>query len=326
MNPRRGFLAAFASVLSIPRLASAQPAGRTYRICWVSSGAQRSEAYNIAFVERLRELGFEEGRNLVIEFRSVAGDVKKLPGVTGDLARLSCDALIPAANEAGLVAAKQVGRDTPILMIAVDFDPVATGHVASFARPGGRITGVSQHATQLPAKRLELLKELLPQATKVAVLADTGSMGQLPVVQHAAKSLRVDLLVHQFKQAPYDYEAAFAYFVQSQAHALLPLTSGLFVPARQKIPELAIKHRLPGMFISSLWAEAGGLISYGVDFVAFYRRVAEQMARILNGGKPSEMPIEQSTGIELVVNLKTAAALGVTIPPLIRTRATRVIE
>jgi putative ABC transport system substrate-binding protein len=326
VNRRRRFLGALAGALSIPRFASAQPAGRTYRICWVSSGAPRSEAYNIAFVERLRELGFEEGRNLVIEFRSVGGDVKRLPEVTADLARLSCDALVPATSEAGLVAAKQASRDTPILMLASDFDPVEAGHVASFARPGGRITGVSQHQSQLPAKRLELLKELLPQATKVAVLADTGSMGQLPVVQDAAKSLRVDLLVHQFKQAPYDYEAAFAYFAQSQAHALLPLTSGLFVPARRKIPELALKHRLPGMFNNALWAEAGGLISYGVDFVAFYRRAAEQMAKILNGSKPSEMPVEQSTGIEMVVNLKTAAALGVTIPPLIRTRATRVIE
>jgi putative ABC transport system substrate-binding protein len=278
------------------------------------------------FVDRLRELGFQEGRNLVIEFRSVEGDVKLLPETTAKLARLSCDALMPATSEAGLVAAKQASRDTPILMLAIDFDPVAAGHIASFARPGGRITGVSQHVSQLPGKRLELLKELLPQATKVAVLVDAGSIGQIPVVQQAAKSLRIDLVVHQFKQAPYDYEAAFAYFTQSRAHALLPLASGLFVPARRKITELAIQHRLPGMFISSLWSEAGGLISYGADFVAFYRRAAEQMAKILNGAKPAEMPVEQVTGIEMVVNLRTAAALGVTIPPLIRTRATRVIE
>src|SRR5262249_33208034 len=191
----------------------------------------------------------------------------------------NCDVLLAPGTEAGLVAIEQASRDTPIVIIANDYDPVATGHIASLAHPGGRVTGVSPLQSELPAKRLELLKELVPKAKRIAVLADSATAGQLRVTEATAKRLGVRLKTHEFKRAPYDYEGAFDDFVRAKADALLALTSGLFVSARHLIPELALKHRLPSMFNNYLWAEAGGLLSYGVSFPDLYRRAADMVAR-----------------------------------------------
>ena len=326
MTPRRHFLLAATGALAWPLAAAGQQPGRTYRLGWLSSGASRSEAYNVAFVQRLRELGFVDGRNLLIEYRSAGGRVEKLPELAAELARQQCDIYLAPGPEATLTALERATGDAPIVMVANDYDPVATGHVAGLAQPGGRITGVYQLQDELSAKRLELLKELLPRGRKIAVLADTATKGQLVVVRAAAKKLGLELLVHEFTRAPYDFEAAFVEFARARADGLLPLGSGLFVPARQKIPELALKYRLPGMFNTTLWTEAGGLLSYGVNFSAAYRRAAEQMGLILNGAKPAAMPVEQSTVFELAVNLKTAKALGIAIPQPILLRAVRVIE
>ena len=318
---------ALGGVLAWPRFALAQQAERTYRVGWLSAGAPRTEPYNVAFVQRLRELGFAEGRNLVIEFRTAEGRIERLPELAADLARQNCDVFLAPGTEAGLAAIKQASRDTPIVIVANDYDPVATGHIASLARPGGRITGVSsQLESELPAKRLELLKELLPKAKRIAVFSDTSTGGQLKAVQAGAKRLGVALQVIEFKRAPYDYESAFDEAVRAKADALLVFASGLFVPARRQIPELALKHRLPSMFGNYLWADAGGLLSYGPDFSEFYQRAAEQVGRILKGAKPAEMPVEQATRFELVVNLKTAKVLGLTIPQSILVRTDRVIE
>jgi putative ABC transport system substrate-binding protein len=312
--------------MALPWLALAQPAERTYRLCWLSESPPRAEPYNIAFKQRLRELGFAEGRNLVIEFRTAAGRVDRLPEVAADLARQNCDVFLAPGTEANLVAIKRASGNTPIVMVANDYDPVATGHIAGLARPGGRITGVSQLQTELPAKRLELLKELVPKAKRIAVFSDTATAGQLRAVQAGAKRLGVALYVLEFKRAPYDYESAFAESVRARAEAVLVLASGFFVPARRQIPELALKHRLPSMFGNSLWAHAGGLLSYGPNFSEFYRRAAEQVSMILKGAKPAEMPVEQPTKFELIINLKTAKALGIVIPNSILVRADEVIE
>lgn len=262
----------------------------------------------------------------MIEFRTAEGRIDRLPELAADLARQNCDVLLAPGSEASLVAIKQASRDTPIVMVANDYDPVATGHIASLARPGGRITGVSQLQTELPAKRLELLKELLPKAKRIAVFSDTATAGQLKAVQAGAKRLGVALQVIEFKRAPYDYESAFAVSVRAKAEALLVLVSGFFVTARRQITELALKHRLPSMFGNFLWADAGGLLSYGPNFSEFYRRAAEQVSMILKGAKPAEMPVEQPTKFELVVNMKTAKALGIKIPNSILVRADKVIE
>jgi putative ABC transport system substrate-binding protein len=178
----------------------------------------------------------------------------------------------------------------------------------------------------LPAKRLELLKELLPTAKRIAVLSDSASTGQLEVARAGARRLGLELQVLEFKQAPYDYERAFADAVRGKADALLVLGSANFVPARPLIPQLALKHRLPSMFHHSVWAGAGGLVSYGPNFSDVFRQAAEQVARILKGAKPAELPIEQPTKFELVINLKTAKALGLTIPQSLLLRADRVIQ
>jgi putative tryptophan/tyrosine transport system substrate-binding protein len=331
MHNRRRFLMALGRVLVLPHFARAQQTERTYRLCWIaftSFRAARPEPYNVAFVERLRALGFTEGRNLVIELRTSAGHTERLPELAADLARQPCDVFFAPGTEAHLVAIKQAtrDRDTPIVMLANDYDPIATGHIASLAHLGGRITGLSQLQSELPAKRLELLKELLPEARHIAVFSDTATVGQLQVVQAAAERLGIALLVREFRSMPYDYDQAFAEMVRAKAEALLALGSAHFVPARRLIPELALQHRLPSMFGSSLWAEAGGLLSYGLNFVAFYRRAAEQVSMILQGRKPADIPVEQPMAFELVINLKTAQALGLTIPPTLLVQADEVIK
>ena len=323
---RIGIFILLLGVWAAPLAAEAQEPQRTYRIGWLDSTGTRTESYQIAFVERLRELGFAEGRNLVIEFRTTNGREGKLVELAADLARRDCDLLLAPGTEAGLVALERATKSTPIVIVANDYDPVTTGHIASLAHPGGRITGVSQLQTELPAKRLELLKELLPRAKRIALFADTATAGQLKAVQDGSQRQGVTLQVIEFTHAPYDYKTAFGESVRAHAEALLVLASGNFVSARHQIPELAIQHRLPSMFGNNLWARAGGLLSYGPDFSDFYRRAAEQAVRILNGARPADLPIEQPTRFELVINLRTAKALGLTIPRSLLVRADYVIQ
>ena len=323
---RRSFLALLGVQLLRPPDVHAQSPERVRRLCWLDSADTRTEPYQVAFVKRLGELGFVEGRNLVIEFRTTAGRSERLPELAAELARMSCDVLRAPGGEGGLVAIKNATRDTPIVILANDYDPVASGHIVNLARPGGRITGVSQLQSELPIKRLELLKDLLPKLRRVAVLSDTATAGQLKAAEAGATRLGLTLHVLELKRAPYDYEGAFAEAARSKDQALLALASGNFVSARRLIPELALKHRLPSMFGNYLWAEAGGLMAYGPDFSDFYRRGAEKVAMVLNGAKPAEMPLEQPSAVELVINLQTARALGVVIPASLRLRASRLIE
>jgi putative ABC transport system substrate-binding protein len=170
------------------------------------------------------------------------------------------------------------------------------------------------------------MKDLLPKAGRVAVLADVSTTDQLKVASAGAKHLGLELHVHEFKQGPYDYEGAFTEFVRGKAEALLALTSGFFVSARRKITDLALKHRLPSIFNNHLWVETGGLLSYGPNFSHSYRRLAEMAGMILNGAQPADIPVEQATTFELVINLRTARALGIAIPPAFRARAERLLE
>ncbi len=326
VNKRRTLIATLGGLLALPDAVLAQQAGRTYRLGWLSSSGTRTESYNIAFVQRLRELGFVEGRNLVIEFRNAAGRAERLPELAAELVKQKCDLLFAPGAEANLVAIRQASRDTPIVMMGSDYDPVSTGHVASLARPGGRITGISLLQEELPAKRLELLKELVPRARRFAVLADINTAGQLKVVQAGAKKLDVGLQVIELKASPYDYDGAFAEAVGGKADALLVLSSNLFVGARKLIIELALRHRLPSMFGNYVWPEAGALASYGPNFSDSFRRLAEMIALILNGRKPADIPVEQPTKFEMVINMKTARALGIAIPHTIQIRAERMIE
>jgi putative tryptophan/tyrosine transport system substrate-binding protein len=329
INGREVVVALLALAVS-PLASFAQQAGRTYRLGWFATVPRaeqaKTEPYSIAFEQRLRELGFVEGRNLVIEFRSNEGKLEKLPEIAAEFAKLNLDVLCCPTTEPALVAFKQATRDTPIVAVAVDFDPHVAGHIASLARPGGRITGMTHMQTDLPAKRVELLKELLPSARRIAVLADSTTTDQLASAQVGAKHVGLELQVLEFKRQPYDYESAFAKAVHAKADALLSLGTANFVPARRRITELALKHRLPSMFHHSVWVQFGGLVSYGASFASTWRRAAEQVGMILNGRNPADIPVEQPTKFELVINLKTAKALGITIPPLFLFQADEVIK
>ncbi len=324
---RRQFLiATFAGALAAPRWAWGQVAGRSYRLGWLAVNDSFKEPYSLAFVQRLGELGFVEGRNLSIERRHADNKLERLPALAAELAKLKCDAYFGGGTEAGLAALTQSSRDTPIVFVAVDFDPVATGDVASLARPGGRVTGVTALQSQLPAKRLELLKELMPAVRKVAVFANEQTSAQLSLVQGTARRLGLALHIVDFKRPPFDYEAGFADAVRAKADALFVLGSGLWVPARRKIPELALKAGLPSVFHQAQWVEVGGLMSYGFSFPSMWRRGAEMVANILRGAKAGEIPMEQPTTYELAINMKTAKALGIKIPQSILIRTDRVIE
>jgi putative ABC transport system substrate-binding protein len=326
VTDRRAFLIALGATAAAPRLALGQFPGRTHRLGVLSASGVFDVPYWRAFRQRLRELGFVEGRNLEIVYRWSKKPTDTLFSLAADLARQNCDVLVSPGNEAILRALEQPGGETPIVVIAVDFDPVATGHVASLARPGGRITGVSALQAVLPAKRLELMKELLPKAVRVAVLTDPSGAGQLEVARAAATRLALEIQVLELERAPYDYAAAFAEAARKRAQAMLVLGSAFFVPARPLITRLAIEHRLPAMFHHSVWAEAGGLASYGANFSDIFSLAADQVVRVLKGGNPGDTPIEQPTRFELVVNLRTARAIGVTIPRPVLLRADRVIE
>ena len=323
---RKLLLALGAGALAVPRWARAQLAGRSFRVGWISISDSFKEPYSLAFVQRLAELGFVEGRNLSIERRHADNRLERMPALATELGKLKCDVYFGGGAEANLAALTQASRHTPIVFVAVDFDPVASGDVASLARPGGRVTGVTALQSELPAKRLELLRELLPAMGKMVVFTNEQTATQLALVQGTARRLGLAVHVVDFKRPPFDYEAGFADASRAKADALFVLGSGLWVPARRLIPELALKARLPTMFHQAQWVDAGGLMSYGFNFPAMWRRGAEIVADILRGAKAGNIPMEQPTVYELVFNLKTAEALGIRIPQSLLVRAERLIE
>ncbi|HZO03512.1 MAG TPA: ABC transporter substrate-binding protein [Burkholderiales bacterium] len=319
---------ALAAGLAMPRWVRGQATQRFHRLGWLSATElQHREPYGLAFVQRLRELGFVNGANLTIEYRHAAGTFEKLPSAAAELARLNVDILFSAGPEASLAALQQIGADKPIVFVAVDFDPIATGHLVNPARPGGRLTGVTAVQSLLPGKRLELVKELLPATRKVAVLGNDQTTGQLAVAEEAAKRLALELHVIHFKRPPFDYESAVAEAVRAKSEVLFVLGSALFtLPTRRLIPELALKARLPSVFHHAQWAEAGGLMSYGFNFPHLWRSAADMVGKILRGAKAGEIPMEQPTTYELAINARTAKALGIRIPESIRVRVDRVID
>ena len=324
---RRHLLIGLATIGAAPGFSLAQKLASVQRVCWLSASSGRGvQPYNIAFVARLATLGFVEGQNLRIEFRAAEGHPERLPELAADLGRQGCHVFLAPGAESNLIAIKQASLDTPIVMVANDYDPVAKGHVRSLAKPGGRVTGVHVLQTALVEKRIEVLKELLPQAKRLGVLSDVATLDQLEAAVAAARRVGFELHVHQFKSAPYDYDAAFTQLQRVKVDALLPLGSAFFAIARKKVTDLALQHRLPGIFNNYLWAEAGGLLSYGTNFSDMYSRAADQVSKILKGAKPADIPVEQPTVVEMVINMRTAKALGITIPQGVWFRAERIIE
>jgi putative ABC transport system substrate-binding protein len=324
---RRRLLMSLGAALLAPRQSWAQTPSRGFRLgVLATNSAAMKDLHWSAFFQRLRELGLVEGHNLVVERRIAENRLSRVPALAAELAALNCDVYFSGTNEATLAALVAASPATPIVVVAVDFDPVATGAVASLARPGGRVTGVTAMQSTMPAKRLELLKEMLPRTGTVAVFTNSQTSDQLSVVQGSARRMGLALHVVDFKNPPFDYAAGFASATGAHADSLFVLGSGLWVPARRTIIEGASKARLPSVFHHSGWVEAGGLMSYGFSFPALWRRGAEIVASVLRGTKVSDIPMEQPTTFELAINLKTARALGLRLPQSLLLRADRVIE
>jgi putative ABC transport system substrate-binding protein len=326
MTTRRAVLLSIGAIaLGAARRGSAQPATRVYRVAFVSLSLGRNAPFHAAMERRFGELGYVEGKNFTLEFCTLGGQWDKLPEVAADLARTRPDVVISPGGELQLRAFRQAMGTTPIVMIAVDFDPLERNFITSLARPGGNITGLFLRQPESAAKRLELLKETLPTVTRVAALFDFATRDQLHAAEEAAKKIGIMLLPHEMRSSPYDFEAALGAAAAAKAQAVLALSTGAFFVLRDKMIGAALKHRLP-VIANPNFAEAGALLCFGASFPHMYARAAEYVDRILKGAKPSEMPVEQPTKYELIVNMKTAKALGITIPQLVLLRADRVIE
>jgi len=279
-----------------------------------------------AFRLGLRDLGWIEGKNISIEYRYAKGSSDPLPDLAADLVRLRVDVIIGSSTPEAL-AAKNATRAIPIVMV-IPGDPVGSGLVESLARPGGNVTGLTQMSPQLAGKRLELLKEIVPTLSRVAVLWNPQSQPSkliLKELQLPARQLGVQLDSLEVR-SPDDFDKAFEDATRARVGALIPLANPVITTNLKRIADFAAKSRLPSIYQFSYFADDGGLVAYGPDRADLYRRAATYVDRILKGAKPADLPVEQPTKFELVINLKTAKAIGISIPPSVLVRADRVIE
>ena len=327
---RRAFIGVVTfSLLGAPLSADAEQSGKVFRIgLLMNLPSTNREATTLwgAFFQGLRELGYVEGRNITIESRVSEGKYERLPGFAAELVRLGVDVIVAPSSEP-VFAAKQTTRTIPIVMTS-NPDPVGSGLVASLARPGGNVTGLSLFLPEITGKQLELLKEIVAGVARVAVLWNPTNQTHrrmLDVAKIAARSLRVQLQTLEAR-APDDFEGAFAAMTRERAGAVVVLRDGMFLLHRKRIADLAAKRRLPTMYGGNDEVDSGGLVAYGPSIRDSFRRAAVYVDKILKGAKPADLPVEQPTMFELVINLKTAKALGLTIPPSLLARADQVIE
>jgi putative tryptophan/tyrosine transport system substrate-binding protein len=306
-------------ILTTPLTAAAQRASKLPRIGVLSPFMSASDPFLGAFRQGLRELGYVEGQNVALEYRSAEGTGDRLPGLAAELTRLRIDVIVTTTS-LGAQAAKQATTTTPIVLGGVD-DAVEQGFVASLARPGGNVTGASWLNTELSAKRLELLKEALPKLTQVAILREAvGGAASLRATEEAARSLGVRLRVIELRD-PNELPSAFVAMTHERVGALMPLQGPMLAGQQRQILELAANHRLPAIFSDGALVEAGGLMSYGPKLADFHRRAAVFVDKILKGARPGDLPVEQPTQFELRVNLRSAKALGLSLPQSILVRA-----
>jgi ABC-type uncharacterized transport system substrate-binding protein len=315
------------ALIAAPRSARAQEPGKIPRIGYVFARVS-SEDQHIweAARQGLRDLGYVEGQNIALEVRWAEGRYERLPALIAELVRLNVDVLVVGTTP-GALAAKRATRTIPVVMYAVG-DPVGSGLVASLARPGGNLTGLSLFNKEVSGKRLELLKETLPGISRVAVLTNPGN----PIhavfwteTQAAARVLGLQLQAIEVRR-PEDFDPAVAAATRDRAEALLVFDDSLTLGYRTRLVALAAARRLPTMYGLREFADAGGLLSYGPSNLAMYRRTATFVDKVLKGAKPADLPVEQPTTFELVVNLKAAKALGLRFPPSVLARADQIIE
>jgi putative ABC transport system substrate-binding protein len=328
MNSRRRFLVALgASAVGIASRVQAQTPGKISRVGVLASSppAATPELLN-AFREGLRELGYVEGRNIAIEVRWTDGSFGRLPEAAAEVVGLNVDVILARATPA-TIAAGRLTPTIPIVFVGVG-DPMATGLVASLARPGANVTGVTNLSHDLSPKLVELLVEVVPRIRRIGVLRHPGNQGQVPQLKEtetAVRSMRLQLHLVDV-HVPEDFDSAFTSMVKAHATGAVILPDPMVISHRHRVAELAIKNRLPTVFGRRENAEAGGLIAYGPSIKEQFRRAASFVDKILKGARPGDLPIEQPSTFELAINIKTAKALGVTIPRALLTRADRVIE
>jgi putative ABC transport system substrate-binding protein len=324
---RRDFITGIAgSAAAWPLAARAQQPGKIARIGYLDIGPASARADRVeALRAGLRDLGYVEGKNIVIEFRW-AERVEQLPDLAAELVQMNVDVIF-ALSSTMVEPARQATKTIPIVF-AIHADPVGIGHVVSLARPGGNITGLTMLLTDLVAKELEIFKEAAPQATRIGILWNPTTPSHRPAVQAvetAGEKLGVQLLMLPARTVE-DFERAFLTMTRERVGGFLVVASPLSAAQRAPLAELALKHRLPGMFGAKENVEAGGLMSYAADYKDLIRRAATYIDKILKGTKPADLPVEQASKYELVINLKTAKAIGLTIPESFLVRADKVIE
>ena len=315
------------AVISWPLASRAQQTEKIHRVGFLGPQPRTVAPmmdYYRAFSSQLEKNGFREGQNVIVEYR--ATDDPRGPFVgAAELLRAQPDLLVAAGPEVALQAVIGASGHIPIVLFATNFDPTERGYVTSLAQPAGNITGVVSRPLDLARKQIDLLRQVFPDRNRLAVLYDTQSADQFVAAEQGAKS--VTLQVQAFKVDPaYDFAGAFEAAVKGGAQLVMVQSSLAFTAHKRELAELAVKHRLPTMFTFRHYVVGGGLMSYGIEFPPLWQRTADYVARILKGAKPAELPIEQPTKFELVVNLKTAKALGVTIPNGILLAADEVIE
>ena len=327
---RRAFIGALAGgLLAAPLAAEAQPAGKVPRVGFLAASSA-SDAANARWIEAfrqgLRDLGYVEGRNIVIEYRYAGEKYERLSALAAELVRLKVDVIVSHGTP-GPLAAKHATSVIPIVMTSAG-DPVASGLVSSLARPGGNVTGMSLMVPELGGKRLHLLKEIIPGLSRVAVLWNaTNPYNSLVVREMEATATTLGVQLQSLVvRGPDDFEGALAAAATGRAAALTAVEDPLTNTRRIQIVDFAAKSRLPAIYGIKEFVDAGGFMSYGVHFADSYRRAAAYVDKILKGAKPADLPVQQPTKFEFAINLKTAKALGLTIPPSLLQRADQVIE
>ena len=332
----RGLRLAFTITLLLgglfsPSAAGAQQAAKITRIGFLALNLTAAPHVPEAFRQGLRDLGYVEGRNVVIEYRDAEGKPERLPTLAAELVVLKVDIIVAGGTPQAL-AAKQATKTIPIVFASAASDPVTSGLVTSLARPGGNVTGLDSLSTELVGKRLELLTQAVPGVGQVAVLWLPGVYGErtekemLTGAEVAARGLKVRVQFVEATRDPADLGRAFSDMTRARAGALTLLPSNMFFREHRRLLDLAARHRLPAVYPWRDLVDTGGLMSYGASLTDLSRRAATYVDRILKGAKPGDLPVEQPTKFELVINLKTARTLGLTIPPSVLARADQIIE
>jgi putative ABC transport system substrate-binding protein len=325
---RREFITLLGGAAAWPLATLAQPADRIARVGFFGAdrGTPITSATYQAFLDEMQIHGFKDGQNLIVDFRRLEQDLPALSADAAELVRSNVRVLVTQGTEPALRAALAASRGLPIVMMATNFDPFASGYVRSLARPDGNITGVFMRQTELAEKQTELLLQAAPDRSRLGIVWDSISADQFNAAERRAKIFGLQVHSLKLENPPYDFEAAFRTLADASTQMLLVLSSPHFVTARSQITELAIRFRWPTMFIFKTYVEAGGLLSYGADYVAIHRQAATHVAKILKGTKVSDIPIELPNRFEFAVNLRTARAIGIELPTAILLRADEVIE